>query len=126
MPDSSSGPRFEIEVEAFGSTSVVTVIGDIDMTTTESFRSAIESALTASPTALVVDFTEVGFLGTSAMTVLVSAHDRVGEETSILVVADKPATRRPFELAGLTDVLSVHSTRTSAIESAQRSGPGTD
>lgn len=121
MPDNYSAPRFEIDVERLGHTAVVTVAGDIDMSTTDAFRSRIDSALETSPTTLVVDLTSVGFLGTSAMTVLVAAHDRVGGDTGIVVVADKPATRRPFELAGLTDVLSVRSTRAEALDSAPSS-----
>lgn len=117
MPDNYSAPRFDIRTEVLDRTVVMTVTGDIDMSTTSEFESQVVAALSASPTALVVDLTAVGFLGTSAMTVLVSAHDRVGADSAIVVVADKPATRRPFELVGLTDVLSVHPTRAEALDS---------
>ncbi|MET0195743.1 anti-sigma factor antagonist [Rhodococcus sp. RS1C4] len=119
MPARDSTARFDIGREVVGNAVVVAVTGDIDLGTAPSFASEIDSALTPTPAALIVDLTGVGFLGSSAMTVLAAAHDRMGELTTITVVADGTATRRPLELLGLGSVMAIHSTREDALAAVE-------
>ncbi|MCV7227910.1 STAS domain-containing protein [Mycolicibacterium komossense] len=98
-----------------GSTAVLAVIGTVDMLTMPKLQAAIESALAAHPSALIVDLTEVDFLASHGMRVLIDAHDGKSPETEFLVVAEGPITARPMILIGLTELISVYPTLNEAL-----------
>ena len=87
---------------------VVSVSGVVDMLTSPQLETAIESALEKQPAGVVIDFTDVEFLASAGMGVLVAAHDRAGSEVAFSVVADGPATSRPLKLVGIADILSLY------------------
>jgi anti-sigma B factor antagonist len=87
---------------------VVSVSGVIDMLTSPQLETAIDSALEQKPGGVVIDFTEVEFLASAGMGVLVAAHDRAGSEVTFSVVADGPATSRPLKLVGIADIVSLY------------------
>ncbi|WP_163891164.1 STAS domain-containing protein [Mycolicibacterium hippocampi] len=86
---------------------VVSVSGVVDMLTSPQLETAIDSALGQRPAGVVIDFTEVEFLASAGMGVLVAAHDKAGSEVSFSVVADGPATSRPLKLVGIADIVSL-------------------
>jgi anti-sigma B factor antagonist len=87
---------------------VVSVSGVIDMLTSPQLETAIDGALEQQPAGIVVDFTEVEFLASAGMGVLVAAHDKAGSEVTFSVVADGPATSRPLKLVGIADIVSLY------------------
>jgi anti-anti-sigma factor len=60
------------------------------------------------PAAIIVDLTDVDFLASAGMGVLVAARDRVSEGTGFAVVANGPATSRPLTIVGLADVIGMY------------------
>ncbi len=86
---------------------VVSVSGVVDMLTSPQLETAIDGALGQQPAGVVIDFTEVEFLASAGMGVLVAAHDKAGAEVSFSVVADGPATSRPLKLVGIADIVSL-------------------
>ncbi|MGW0100292.1 STAS domain-containing protein, partial [Nocardia sp. NPDC003354] len=80
---------------------VLTVTGEVDLATAPALDAAIEAILADRPAALVIDLTAVGFLASAGMATLVAAHQRAGENTSIAVVADGPATSRQLKMTSL-------------------------
>ncbi|MGU3432996.1 STAS domain-containing protein [Actinomycetes bacterium M1A6_2h] len=115
MTDSHRSAHFDVSVEVEGSFTVVVVSGELDMSTTPAFSAAVSRALSSETKGVVVDFSAVEFLSSSAITVLLTAKDDA--DVSIVVVADSHVTRRPIELVGLDDVLAVHHTRKEALDS---------
>ncbi|GGG19733.1 hypothetical protein GCM10007304_37050 [Rhodococcoides trifolii] len=115
MSDSYRSARVDISVEVVGSFTVVVVSGELDMSTTPAFSDEIGRALSSDTKGVVIDFSGVEFLSSSAITVLLTANNDA--DVSIVVVADSHVTRRPIELVGLDDVLTVHRTRAEALES---------
>jgi anti-sigma B factor antagonist len=95
---------------------VVSVSGVVDMLTAPQLEAAIEAALAQKPAALVVDFTDVDFLASAGMGVLVAAHDRVGADIRFCVVADGPATSRPLKLVGIADIVALYATLDEALD----------
>lgn len=95
---------------------VVSVSGVVDMLTAPQVEAAIDAALAQKPTALVVDFTDVDFLASAGMGVLVATHDRAGTDTRFSVVADGPATSRPLKLVGIADIVALYATLDEALE----------
>ncbi|ADT99244.1 MULTISPECIES: STAS domain-containing protein [Mycolicibacterium] len=96
-------------------TAVVAVTGVVDMLTSPQLETAIDDALNQKPGAVVIDFTEVEFLASAGMGVLVAAHDKAGSEVKISVVADGPATSRPLKLVGIADIVALYSNLDEAL-----------
>lgn len=78
------------------------------MLTSPQLETAINTALEQQPEGVVIDFTEVEFLASAGMGVLVAAHDKAGSAVAISVVADGPATSRPLKLVGIADIVSLY------------------
>ncbi len=87
---------------------IVAVSGVVDMLTSPQLETAIDAALGERPTGVVIDFTDVEFLASAGMGVLVAAHDKAGSDVAFSVVADGPATSRPLKLVGIADILSLY------------------
>ncbi|XCI62821.1 anti-sigma factor antagonist [Mycolicibacterium parafortuitum] len=89
--------------------------GVVDMLTSPQLETAIDEALEQKPGAVVIDFTEVEFLASAGMGVLVAAHDKAGSEVAISVVADGPATSRPLKLVGIADIVALYASLDEAL-----------
>lgn len=87
---------------------VVSVSGVVDMLTSPRLEAAIDGALEQQPAGIVIDFTEVDFLASAGMGVLVAAHDKAGSEVAFSVVADGPATSRPLKLVGIAEIVNLY------------------
>ncbi|GJF09464.1 anti-sigma factor antagonist [Mycolicibacterium cyprinidarum] len=98
---------------------VVAVSGVVDMLTSSQLETAINGALDQKPSTVVIDFTDVEFLASAGMGVLVAAHDKAGSEVAISVVADGPATSRPLKLVGIADIVSMYPTLDGALAACQ-------
>jgi anti-anti-sigma factor len=94
---------------------VVSVSGVVDMLTSPQLETAIDGALEQQPAGVVIDFTEVEFLASAGMGVLVAAHDKAGSEVAFSVVADGPATSRPLKLVGIADIVNLYPSLDEAI-----------
>lgn len=90
--------------------------GVLDMLTSPALQHQIDSALQKRPAAVIVDLSSVDFLASSGMSVLIAAHDRCSPTIQFTVVADGPATSRPMQLIGLTDIITVYPTLDQALE----------
>ena len=65
---------------------------------------------------MIVDLTNVDFLASQGMSVLIATHELCSGTTEFAVVAHGSATSRPMQLIGLTDIITVHATMDQAIE----------
>jgi anti-anti-sigma factor len=97
------------------STVVLGCAGVLDMITAPDLERRIASALEKRPTSLIVDLTQVTFLASHGMNVLVATHRRCADGAEFAVVADGHVTRRPMQLIGLTEILTVHPTLDDAL-----------
>jgi anti-sigma B factor antagonist len=94
---------------------VVSVSGVVDMLTSSQLEAGINDVLEQQPAAVVVDFTDVEFLASAGMGVLVAAHDKAGSEVAFSVVADGPATSRPLKLVGIAEIVNLYPTMDQAL-----------
>lgn len=92
----------------FDRVAVVSVSGVVDMLTSPQLETAINGALEQGPAGVVIDFTDVEFLASAGMGVLVAAHDKAGSDVEFSVVADGPATSRPLKLVGIAEIVSLY------------------
>ena len=101
--------------EWFGRVVVVSASGVVDMLTSPQLEDSIAASLSKKPAALIVDLTDVEFLASAGMGVLVAAHDQASPEIGFAVVASGPATSRPLKLVGIADIVNLYSTRDEAL-----------
>ncbi|MDG4665982.1 STAS domain-containing protein [Mycobacterium sp. 236(2023)] len=96
---------------------VVSAVGAVDMLTAPQLQEVIDAAAERKPAGLILDMTEVDFLGSAGMRVLVMTQRRLDGVTRFAVVADGPATSRPLKITGLTDHIELFSTLDVALQS---------
>lgn len=101
---------FVVSEEWFGRTVVLGASGVIDMLTSPQLEVSIATSLKKNPTAIIVDLTDVDFLASAGMGVLVAARDQAAPEVRFGVVASGPATSRPLKLVGLAEIVGLFST----------------
>jgi anti-sigma B factor antagonist len=99
-----------ISEEWFGRTVVLGASGVIDMLTSPQLEVSIATSLEKNPTAIIVDLTDVDFLASAGMGVLVAARDQASPEIGFGVVSSGPATSRPLKLVGLAEIVGLYST----------------
>ena len=103
-----------ITEEWFGSTVVVSASGVVDMLTSPRLEAGLTASLRKNPVAIIVDLTEVEFLASAGMGVLVAAREQAASDIRFGVVASGPATSRPLTLIGLADIIGLYPTLTEA------------
>jgi anti-sigma B factor antagonist len=114
-PDAPSPSACVIGAESFGRVTVLSVAGVVDMLTAPQLEDAIKGALEQRPSALVINLSDVDFLASAGMGILVAAHDLASPEVKFAVVADGPVTSRPLKLVGIADIVNLYPTLDEAL-----------
>jgi anti-anti-sigma factor len=113
---SAAGSRGQAAVEAIGSTTVVHVSGEIDMTSRDAVERSLNRVIDGRPDAVVVDLTDVAFFGSSGLQMLVEVRRRAQElGVSLRLVANTRKVLRPLEITGMTSVFPVRQTVAEAV-----------
>jgi anti-sigma B factor antagonist len=95
---------------------IVQVAGEIDLATSEEFAEAVAQALAGATSLVVVDLSEVTFMGSVGLSVLLSASQDAQRAGRGLRIADGAAVaHRTIEISGLDQVLAVFETVDDAI-----------
>jgi anti-anti-sigma factor len=94
----------------FGRTVVISASGVVDMLTSPQLEASISTSIQKNPSAVIVDLSNVEFLASAGMGVLVAARDQLSSEVGFGVVASGPATSRPLKLVGLAEIVGLYST----------------
>jgi anti-sigma B factor antagonist len=87
---------------------VVAASGDLDALTAPGLTDAIHAAARKEPTGLVVDLSNLRFLGSAGINVLLAADREMTSGARFGVVADGPATSRPLRLIGIDDIIAIY------------------
>lgn len=109
-------PQCLIDEQWREDTVILACSGVIDMLTAPELQRRIVEVLAKHPAAMIVDLTDVEFLASHGMSVLVTANDSCIGTTSFTVVADGPTTRRPMQIVGLDQMMRMVPT----LDDAQR------
>jgi anti-anti-sigma factor len=97
--------NFSTEVNATDEATVIHVRGEIDMATAGRLRDAIEPHMGPEQT-IVLDLSDVEFMDSSCLSVLVQARGRLTEHGGSLVLRNPSrAAHRVLTVAGATDLL---------------------
>lgn len=102
-------------VEPRGGAVVVRLGGEIDLYNAGEVRAALGGAAADKPDCVVVDLTEVEFMDSTALGVLVEAHNAL-PEGGLRLAAPQLETRRALLVSGLDRRLNVYDTLDAALE----------
>lgn len=95
---------------------VVAVEGEIDVDTADVVLDALRLGFSSGGPAVVADLTRVSFFGSTGISTLITAHEDADEHgVGFHVVAPQRAVRRPLQVTGVADVLSLHDSVDEAV-----------
>ena len=95
---------------------LVSVSGELDLHTAGCLQARIEEADTVGAGTVLVDLSEISFIDSSALEVLVRESKRLESRGhSLVLVTNDPRTRRILEVTGLDRVLRANATPQDAL-----------
>ena len=107
-----------------GEASVVEVGGDIELSNASQLRADLRSVCEQEPCHVIVDMSQVSFIDSTGIGVLVGALKRTRENNgSFALICPQPRVRRVFEITGLLQALPLFN---SMDEALARSTPAPD
>lgn len=99
----------DVETTQQGTTTVLTLRGEIDVYTAPRLRQAIVDAVDGGTQHLVVDMEGVDFLDSTGLGVMVEGLKRIkGREGTLSVVATQDKILKIFDITGLNKAFSMH------------------
>ncbi|TCJ96972.1 STAS domain-containing protein [Nocardia alba] len=101
----------DVQARAQDEFEILTVRGEVDMASAPQLQAELEKAQRGGKT-LVVDMTQVGFLGSAGLSALLVVSKAAPYQ--LRVVASREVSR-PIELTGLDKLLAVYATLEAAI-----------
>ncbi|WP_225755043.1 STAS domain-containing protein [Actinotalea sp. Marseille-Q4924] len=102
---------------ANGDRTVVEVTGEIDVYTAPALREELSSLIDAESTNLVVDLTQVSFMDSTGLGVLVGALKKVrtlGGDLQLVISQEK--ILKVFRITALTQVFTIHPTLEESLQ----------
>jgi anti-sigma B factor antagonist len=107
---------FDVRESWIGRIVVLSVCDTVDILSAPQFTEAIRDALGKGPVGLIVDLTEVEFLASVGMSVLLAAQQEADAVRARFgVVAEGAATGRPIRLLGIAAILALYPTLDDAL-----------
>jgi anti-sigma B factor antagonist len=94
---------------------IVRLAGELDLYNATQVREALVAASSDGPERLVVDLSEVDFIDSTALGVLIEARSKLRNKKAFLLAAPRLETRRALEISGLDRHFSVHETVPDAL-----------
>ena len=98
----------EISSEITDTKTIIRIEGEVDVSNASELRDALDTALADGAKEVEADFTEVAYIDSTGIGVLVGAAHRAQESGSVLVVANpQKNVERVFTLLGVDKDLNV-------------------
>jgi anti-anti-sigma factor len=95
---------------------VLKAVGAVDMLTAPQLQELASAVVQRMPAGLIIDLTDVDFLGSAGMQVLMVTRNQLRGDTRLAVVADGPATSRPLKITGVADYIDLFSSLDVALK----------
>jgi anti-sigma B factor antagonist len=116
-----STPQFEMTEETLDdNVHVITVRGEIHVSTAPEFSERLNEAIAAGRTCVVIDMDEVAFIDSTGLSVLLNALRRVTRrQGSLALVVSNPTVLRLFEITRLDSTFDIAPDRKAAIKKAR-------
>jgi len=109
-------PLLTVRADEVAGVVVVAVEGEIDVDTADVVLDALRLGFETGGHALVADLSGVSFFGSTGISTLITAHELAEEHgKDFHVVAPHRAVKRPLQVTGVADVLSLYDSVTEAV-----------
>jgi anti-sigma B factor antagonist len=99
---------------------VIHLVGELDLYNAPQVRAALLELCSEQPERLVVDLSEVDFVDSTALGVLIEARTTLADRQTFLLAAPGLETHRALAISGLDQHLAVHETVDSALSATLR------
>jgi len=108
--------NFEVTDAGLRGVPGVAVRGEVDLAVVPELEEAIQAAVIESVGAFVIDLSELQFIETSGLHVLLRARGLLGrEDRALAVVCPHGPVRRVFELTGHSELFALYASREEAL-----------
>jgi anti-sigma B factor antagonist len=94
---------------------VVRLAGELDLYNAHQVRTALTDACADGPERLVVDLTDVDFIDSTALGVLIETRTKLENRGGLMLAAPGLETRRALQISGLDRLFTVHDTVPEAL-----------
>jgi anti-sigma B factor antagonist len=92
----------EVKSSVQGTTQVVAVSGEIDLSCVEKIQKATDAALSQGPETVVLDLSAIAFCDSSGIDLVVRCHRRAeAQQVRLVVVRPTGSAWRPFEICNI-------------------------
>ena len=120
--------QFELAEEQHDeSTRVISVSGEIHVTTAPEFSQRLNDAIAAGTRGMVIDMSGVEFIDSTGLSVLLNGLRRVTRaDGRLALVVSNPTVLRLFEITKLDSTFDIQPTREAALAKVQLDGGSTD
>jgi anti-anti-sigma factor len=102
-------------VDSKGAAVVVRLAGELDLYNAEAVRSVLLEECARRPERIVVDLSQVEFIDSTALGVLIEARTKLENRRAFLLASPAVETRRALEISGLDQHFGMHDTLDSAL-----------
>ena len=101
--------ELELEPQRGIGTAEVSILvrGEVDMATSSQLRDALDAAIEAGATTIVLECQGLGFLDSSGIGVLVAARDRLGDDGALVLDSPPGNVRKVLDITGVAGLLTV-------------------
>lgn len=108
--------RFEVSQESGSGYALVSVVGEVDVATAPELRDRLREAVADGSPTVAVDLTEVTFIDSTALGVLIETKKLCdGEGRTMRIAVSEPRILKVFEITGLTGLFDIRPTRDQAV-----------
>jgi anti-sigma B factor antagonist len=99
-----------LAVEHLDHTVVLRIGGELDMLTVPDLQTRLSAATAGTASSVIIDLTDVRFLGSTALNLLISMHTDLAAENRPLrlVTGEGGVVVRPLQITGLDRLLDLH------------------
>jgi anti-sigma B factor antagonist len=114
-------PEFHLREEDLDRrTHVITVSGEIHVSTAPEFQRRLDAAISKGKTAVVLDLSETEFIDSTGLSVLLNGLRRVTRQRGrMALVCTNPTVLRLFEITRLDSTFDIHETLEDALRTAR-------
>jgi anti-anti-sigma factor len=100
---------------------IVTVTGEVDMSTVQVVQEELAEQLDRRPAALIIDLGAVSFFGSAGINTLLDVHlNAVQSGTEVVLITTQSVVLRPLQLTGVAELFSIHPTLRDALDATSR------
>ncbi len=113
--DQTGRPEPVLGIERTDGAAIVRLTGELDLYNAPQLREALVALTDERPARLVLDLSDVEFVDSTALGVLIEARSRMENRKAFLLAAPALETQRALQISGLDQHLTVHATLADAL-----------